>query len=482
MEADELVIDEVVNTFDPHTFVMEMIHQGADNHWAFSQKFAQWLQSVNYDQHTLNELANGVNATCLEIIFRELDVGVARGHHYPNLHRAALDLATGKQGRRLLGTKHSLTKLRSFMSLFDYGDDLRVDVRDSLGVDFCSDCNEYEYNLKSLLAWGEEYVCRDCVKGWYTFSSFHDVYVHDDYVRTALDEDGNRITIHSDAYQFAYSQYQGMYVHQNHPDHPQNRGREPELIGNYHSSKGNFYLQHDEWTKTNSRWFGVELEVMHQDGEVHKAAKAIHEVVNNNGDEALLGKRMFFERDGSLGSSGFEMITQPMSLPAQRKTWEFLKDKSNIHLLRSHKTNNCGLHVHVSRTGLTKLQIAKLVTFINDPLHEDFIRAIARRYQNGFCNIKPKKIGTAAQSNDRYEAVNLTPRATIEFRLFKGTLKYESLIAAIEFTHALIEFCKPTQTSITDLTTDAFMRFMEQKIPHETEFVRPYIKNNLESE
>jgi hypothetical protein len=482
MEADELVIDEVVDTFEPYVFVLEMIGQSESNRFVFNQRFAQWLTSDNCDQHTLNELANGVSTDCLQGMFRELDIAVSRYIHYPGLQRAAHELAIGKQGKRLLGKKHSLTKLRSFMSLFEYADDLRADIRESLDVDLCPDCQEYEYNEKSLSVWGEDYVCRDCCKSCYTFSSFYDVFIHDDDVRDALDENGNNVTIHHEAYQFAYSPYQGMFVHLNHPDHPQNRPREPELIGSYHSSKGNFYLQHDEWTKANNRWFGVELEVMHQDGEVNKAAKAIHEIVNHNGDEPLLGKRMFFERDGSLGSAGFEMITQPMSLPAQRKTWEFLKDKSSIHLLRSHKTTNCGLHVHVSRTGLTKLQIAKLVTFINDPLHEDFIRAIARRYQNGFCNIKPKKIGTAAQSNDRYEAVNLTPRATIEFRLFKGTLKYESLIAAIEFTHALIEFCKPTQTSITDLTTDAFMRFMEEKIPHETEFVRPYIKNNLESE
>ncbi len=473
MEAEELVIDESIQT--DASFLVHMFQLDAVNGMEFHREFEQWVDSPKYKTDLLIKLAEGVGNGGLENMFAALD------NCDSYLDSDTFELVKNF-GSRLLGTRKNLSKLRSFMSLFTNADDLRDLIRDHLNIDYCPDCDEFEYNVNTREIWGGDYVCRDCIDNSYTYSDYHDAYVNDHYTRTALDAEGNEVTVHESSYDFAYSEIAGMYVHEDHPDHPNNRDREPDLIGAYHSSKASFKPQPDNWTLKNNRFFGVELEVVHNDAATHQAATIIHETVNLFDDAPVHGLNVFFERDGSLGNAGFEMITQPMSLPAHRKLWSFLKDKSKVRGLRSHKTSNCGLHVHVSRTGMTKLQIAKLVTFINNPKHEDFIRAIARRYENGYCNIKPKKIGSAAQSIDRYEAVNLTPRHTIEFRLFKGTLKYESLIAAVEFTNALIEFCKPTQTSINDLTADAFMRFMEEKIPHETEFVRPYIKNNLESE
>ena len=41
-----------------------------------------------------------------------------------------------------------------------------------------------------------------------------------------------------------------------------------------------------------------------------------------------------------------------------------------------------------------------------------------------------------------YTAVNLKPENTIEFRIFRGTLRYETFIATIEFTHYLCQLAK----------------------------------------
>ena len=40
-------------------------------------------------------------------------------------------------------------------------------------------------------------------------------------------------------------------------------------------------------------------------------------------------------------------------------------------------------------------------------------------------------------NNGRYAAVNLMNWATIEFRLFRGTLKYNTLIATLELVNAI---------------------------------------------
>lgn len=39
----------------------------------------------------------------------------------------------------------------------------------------------------------------------------------------------------------------------------------------------------------------------------------------------------------------------------------------------------------------------------------------------------------------RYKAINLLNRATIEFRLFRGTLRYNTLIATLQLVHEICE-------------------------------------------
>jgi hypothetical protein len=108
------------------------------------------------------------------------------------------------------------------------------------------------------------------------------------------------------------------------------------------------------------------------------------------------------------------------------------------------------------------------------------IRAVARRYAEGYCRIKVKKIGQSAESDDRYDAVNITPRRTIEFRIFKGSLKYESVMSAIQFSNAVTEFCSRSTTSVLDLKADKFMDFIDQECREDTDILRPYLAARLE--
>lgn len=367
---------------------------------------------------------------------------------------------------------HNLSSLRDFVSRYEDAEDweeVREMLEETQPVNRCDDCDEYEFdNRMSEPAFaGENRVCRECVENNYTYSNYYSNYVQSDYTRRARDRHGDMVTVHEDDEDFTYDDEEDEYVHYEYE-------REEQIIRNYHASKHYQSPIFDEWSRKRGRFFGVELEVECR-GERNDAAKRLHALIN--GDQ--YGKRLFFERDGSL-NDGFEMISQPMSLPMQRELWSFLNERDNIRGLRSHNTSTCGLHVHVSRQGLSSLQIAKIVTFINKPENEDLIRAIARRYAEGYCKIKQKKIGRAHQSEDRYEAVNITSRKTIEFRIFRGSLKYESVISAIEFSHALVEFCKPGVTSINDLTTDKFMSFCEEHLSDETQILRPYITNRLE--
>jgi len=348
-------------------------------------------------------------------------------------------------------------------------DECRDYLDDTVGVFTCDDCERVFHNNDYCCVAGDRSVCESCRDDHYTYCDEDDEYVHNDDVSEAISRYGNRIYINTnrDNYDYSYDEDREIYIH--------NDWVGDSVIGQYHSSKNQFVMRHDDWTAKHYRHIGVDLEVEEVDGDTRNReaiAKSINEAVN--GDE----KNLFFERDGSL-TCGFEMISNPMSLPALRNLFQFL----NSHLvkdLRSHKTTTCGLHVHVSRSNLTPLQIQKVVAFINAPENEWFIRGLARRYGAGFCAIRDKKIGKGIHvGTDRYEAVNLTNRRTIEFRIFKGSLKYEAVIAAIEFCHAILEFCRPAVTGINQLSAGAFLSFCANKMPADTKVLRAYISSRL---
>lgn len=358
-------------------------------------------------------------------------------------------------------------------------------LRDELDLFTCDDCGEWEFNDYGTSTYSEDCVCRSCIEENYQYLGRYDRYVYSDSIVRALDENGDEVSIHENDSDFAWNEEAGMRVHYDYEYEPP----EPQVIGSYHSSKHQIRFQRDDWTSKHSRFLGVELEVEMVDryAERNDKARQLNELING-GD---VGKKVFFENDGSL-SNGFEVITNPMSLPAHRELWKWLQDKSATKGLISHKgrdgnSSTCGLHVHVNRDSLTKLQIAKMVAFVNNPDNQEFMTALARRYgmaATGYCRIKADKakVGKAAESSDRYEAVNVTPRHTIEFRIFRGTLKYESLVAAIEFVHALCEYtARCGDCSVSDLGYEAFLKFAETKLPKETQTLRSYVNNKLET-
>jgi hypothetical protein len=280
--------------------------------------------------------------------------------------------------------------------------------------------------------------------------------------------DGSFVTVSSHDRDFVYDDESGDYIHRTLAT--------PTTIGGYHSSRNYLRFDLDAWSQANhGRMFGVELEVEVLDTlNRESVAKKLHRAIN----QGEFGRNVFFENDGSL-NFGFEIITQPRSLPAQRELFQFLQDQETITGLRSHSTGTCGLHVHVSRTGLTNLQLARAVLFINDANNEPFIHALARRYNTGYCRVYQKRLDQAHLPGDRYESVNLTRRDTVEFRLFRGSLRYEAVVAAVEFCHALLEFCANPDLTVEGLRWPNFLAWCSDTLASETTVLREYVTGRL---
>jgi hypothetical protein len=333
-------------------------------------------------------------------------------------------------------------------------------------VSTCPDCGELFLDESGNRTYSDDFVCESCTESSYRWSDHHECYIHRDACVRALDANGDRIWIHEEADGFSWDDERECLVHEDYDRGP------PPLIGDYHASKEHIALKRDEWTAAYNRFLGVELEVECGSRDREVVAEALHQRVN--GGE--FGRAMFFERDGSL-THGFEMITQPMSVPALRDLFAFLRESGDtLRGVTSHRTQTCGLHVHVSRTGLDNLTIARAVTFVNDPSNDAFVQALARRYNTGYCRVVEKELDTAHLPGERYEAVNLTGRNTIEFRIFRGSLKYEAVIAAVEFCHAILEYCARPSTSSSKLNARAFLEFCRDHLADETAILRAYVE------
>lgn len=249
------------------------------------------------------------------------------------------------------------------------------------------------------------------------------------------------------------------------------------LIDSYHSSKGKgFNIIDSPWFRSHRRAFGCELEVQVTRGDKDRLCGGVHDILNPSG---VTGEYCYFERDGSIGE-GFEIVTQPAGLDVHRAKFDaFLNNDEAKKGLRSHEGGSCGLHVHVGKQYVTQSQIYRIQSFLNDVRNESLIRAIARRYASGYSKFKPEMAKFTAHNKttgDRYEALNVTGHDTIEFRIFRGSLRYESVIAALEFVNAVLTFCTPGVTSIMDFNAIGFKKFiLTPEMRSDTKFLRSYL-------
>lgn len=203
------------------------------------------------------------------------------------------------------------------------------------------------------------------------------------------------------------------------------------------------------------QFYGVELEVECGDHDVEDIAREI---------KPLLRGVAIMKDEGSV-SNGFEIVTRPMSVIEHRRFWKnFIAKRSRK--LRSESTSTCGLHVHCTRQkGKVKVipddAVARIVEFVNNSKHKPLVTGVARRSAARWAAFKNKPLGAAAiRTGDKFEAVNLCPRNTIEFRIFKGALTLWKIYSAIEFCDSLISCAKATQKVITQ---SAYLDFVAQQ-------------------
>lgn len=240
------------------------------------------------------------------------------------------------------------------------------------------------------------------------------------------------------------------------------RTEPPHTILGYHHNTERCFLSLDG--ETTHTYFGIELEV---ECTGSRNRDTLAEDVLRNLNKSLDGEETRNHwtamHDGSL-SRGFELISQPMTARYfDKEVAPLLKTgfKNMIHMgLRSHDTRTCGLHFHVSRTELstdtlvnmkiavdkfknTVVKISRRKNFdeIDRWAHIEAIRGAFDVQDKDLWDERYNREKGRLNSGGRYLSLNFTNSDTVEFRICKGTLKYESFIGCLHFFRFLIDWC-----------------------------------------
>lgn len=273
----------------------------------------------------------------------------------------------------------------------------------------------------------------------YRVSQIEDAQVYDNNGNVLVNFSGFN-TGHSEAFSEIFlepSQTEKKYIH----------------IYNYKPNYIPHYIENENPDTT--LLLGAEIEVAGNHPETDRRIK--EDVVKKciqimNGSDSDEENLIYSTHDGTVQ---IEFDTMPCSL-------EFHKNKMNYRKMfkyldsvgyKGHDCDCAGLHIHADRKylGRTKFQqdlvIAKIL-YIIEKFNDDLC-IIARRNNDYsvFCGDKCTS-DTAVTLYGKYRnigkraALNLQHSNTIEFRMFRSTLKYETLLLTLELVQDIINFSK----------------------------------------
>jgi hypothetical protein len=304
----------------------------------------------------------------------------------------------------------------------------------------CNDCGSaYNSDNEGICVndWNGVYVCGAC-EGNYSFCYQHDSYYNDEDSCSSCDEEGSRLI--------------NDYSYRPDPIFHFIRAGEVHTTGMSNPFK----------TVT-----GFELEMEAVDCDVSDGADLANE---------LYQEWCYLKHDGSL-SNGFEMVSHPLSREfiAEKFPWQRLKELSQLGM-RSANTRTCGLHIHINKDFFSKNPTTMYRFMSMFYRNTEQWKKIAGRSESTYASwneyeltrmleyTKGLTLGAHVRNNDRYVALNLQNRNTIELRFFKGTLRPETFVARLEAAHAVAEYAYATRNSVSIKASHDWDRFREWTI------------------
>jgi hypothetical protein len=206
----------------------------------------------------------------------------------------------------------------------------------------------------------------------------------------------------------------------------------------------------------NNLYMGFELEMSYGD-ESDNYRSAIPDVLPLEQADVC-----YLKSDSSIEGWGYELVTHPHTLGAYERAnnlWNYI-ESCRTKGARSWDTTSCGLHVHVSRTAFKSgAHTHRFLSLIYRNPRE--MMKLAGRKNSRYARFddvyKPDEWGIpqfnlrdkvhAGGFTERMSAVNTNNDYTLELRFFRGNMKREGIMTALELSHASVEYTRNMSVS-----------------------------------
>lgn len=358
----------------------------------------------------------------------------------------------------------------------DY-DNVCIDCADDV-VSTCDNCGEIIYEEDDYWYDDDHYLCEEC----YPYHTFPCDWCGERYHNDYMQSDDN-ISICDGCYDDAcrcedcgsiipldesYSTDDAYYCrdcwneyHRNRSDHVHDYGYAPCLR----------FLRTDADVETGVPFYGIELEV-DQDEDDYDNYQACAEELSQFRD-------IWMTTDGSLSEVGIELKTMPASYDYHMKQlpWSDIVRVCKDNGYRSHAPGNCGLHIHISKEAFghepseRDASMAKFLFMVErfwDQMvvfsrrTNDSLRRWARQYELAnveSCESIAREIYDKNHMTKHF-CVNLMQSNTVEVRIFRGTLKTDTIKASIQLCDMMREMSTSLSLdTIQRLTWDTFKQY-----------------------
>jgi hypothetical protein len=255
----------------------------------------------------------------------------------------------------------------------------------------------------------ENYVCSDC---WYTCSECDTIWEYEDNMLECCVDSRK---IHNYSYRPTYK----FYDMQN-----------SSLVSSYYPKPNRIYM-------------GFEIELVR----ASRLVDSFYANANENFDDPRF---MYLKEDASISEQGVEFVTMPATLDAfeLRFPWEAF---DNLYKggARGWGYESCGMYIHVNRSAFMPSHLYKFMKF----QIENYDKCISFSGRHSFfgqwdnetmgeMGEDTGKFCKGYVSAERYSAINVTARTTIELRYFRSNITKDGIIRNAQWVDAIYEYTK----------------------------------------
>ena len=219
-------------------------------------------------------------------------------------------------------------------------------------------------------------------------------------------------------------------------------------------------------------FIGVELE-MELEGECQvEIENRLENTMEDLNDIGYYDNLVEYKEDGSL-DDGVEMVTAPTSLKQFKEDIVPLIQGLQEKGFTSEKGGRCGNHIHISRNAFNEQAQARLVLIY--ARFESIIKILSRRGDNvGYCKDVLNTVSAISLDNaeevvknqkakQKSTAINFNNSETIEFRVFRGTMNTNVLIANIQLVQLIADWALQ-ELSIQDILDLTFNKLLQKMV------------------